>query len=617
MEGDTLAAVAESAPMSGGSMPPECGGTQPTAPDEFSEEVVLQEGPALKLGDRIGRGAMGVVVAAWQRQIGRDVAIKRVLAGKNKARLSRTLRQEAVATGMLEHPNIVPVHDLVEGPDGPWMIMKRVRGEPWSQLLRNPELCAQHLDDRDPLEFHLNVLMAVCRALSYAHERGILHRDIKPDNIMVGQFGQVYLMDWGLAVALTPTPGLPLASELRGLAGTPAFMAPEMALGGGGLCVQSDVYLLGANLHYLLTGRGVHRGRSAKDILKLVRAGEVPEYGPEVPEGLATIARACLQRDPAQRPATVESVRRRLAAFLRHRAAQQILTEAGERARRVEELLKSALAGQDDPTAIRAAIAQARFGFELGLRQWPESEARHELVGLIENCVRYEVHRGNAESAAALLSELEAAPKALTEQVRALEAQTQVQRGAMTELHRIQRDADPRQAASFRALLTVLLGLFALIACTAMNLVHLYVRPVGVSQVLPTVGIFTVVGVAGGVFYLARGVNRAAREHTLMLMIISCALGLHWTAAWYAGLALDITIAGNALLSGAVLVVGGLVVDRAMLVSAPPFLLCLPAALVWPDAALFVFGLASLASLAAYSYVTVRRPGQLPERLTA
>jgi serine/threonine-protein kinase len=167
---------------------------------------------------------MGVVDAVWQRSLDREVAIKRLVAKPNRTHVEALLA-EAGMMGRLEHPNIVPVHALGACPNrGPLLVMKRVRGIAWSELLKDPEHPAwgAHVEDR--LDRNLEILVAICNACHFAHSRGIIHRDIKPQNVMVGDYGEVYLMDWGIATTAESPP----SSEVLG---SPAYMAPELALG--------------------------------------------------------------------------------------------------------------------------------------------------------------------------------------------------------------------------------------------------------------------------------------------------------------------------------------------------------------------------------------------------
>ena len=143
------------------------------------------------------------------------------------------------------------------------------------------------------------MLIAVCRALRFAHDRGVLHRDLKPANVMIGRFGEVYLLDWGIAVGLREDVGLPLASAQVRVAGSPAFMSPEMAWGDGpSLSVRSDVYLLGSNLFHVLSGRYLHDGATADAALQQARQGTRPKLG-GVPAELRQLVERCTAVAPA------------------------------------------------------------------------------------------------------------------------------------------------------------------------------------------------------------------------------------------------------------------------------------------------------------------------------
>ena len=176
----------------------------PTLPDHSG--AVRQTGERFVLGSTIGEGGMGLVHLAEQRMLRREVAIKTVKPEHVAPLTVRKLLQEGWITGRLEHPNIVPVHDLEIDDEGrPLLVLKKVEGAAWAELLADPALVKQRLvservrsrpTDEDVLEWHVGVLSQVCRALSYAHSRGIVHRDLKPDNVMIGAFGEVYVLDW-------------------------------------------------------------------------------------------------------------------------------------------------------------------------------------------------------------------------------------------------------------------------------------------------------------------------------------------------------------------------------------------------------------------------------------
>ncbi len=262
-----------------------------------------------ELGDVIGAGGMGQVISARQTALDRTVAAKFL---RGKAGDAGALVREAIITGRLEHPNIVPVHVLaVTSAGAPFFTMKRIEGTPWSTALAAGQ----------PLLEALEVLGRVCDAVAFAHARDVLHRDVKPSNVMVGNFGEVYLVDWGLAVSLTPDTVLPLAST-SSFAGTPAYLAPEMAAGDGpALCPQTDVYLLGATLYEVLTGRPPHQGAGPGDAVSVALEGKVPVFEASVPPRLAAICRKAMAKLPAERHASAQAFKEAITGYLRHREA--------------------------------------------------------------------------------------------------------------------------------------------------------------------------------------------------------------------------------------------------------------------------------------------------------
>jgi len=208
--------------------------------------------PSEALGDiqvtgTLGEGGMGRVLLAEQRSLRREVALKTLKDPAAETVYVDALVREGVVTGHLEHPNITPVHQLgVDASGRPVLVMKRISGVAWSRLLADPEHQAWGTlgakpDDR--LRAHVEILLQVANALALAHSRGVLHRDVKPDNVMIGEFGEVYLVDWGVALELPGDAGP------RHLVGTPQFLAPEMLDAQLPLGPGTDVYLLGATLH--------------------------------------------------------------------------------------------------------------------------------------------------------------------------------------------------------------------------------------------------------------------------------------------------------------------------------------------------------------------------------
>jgi len=230
-------------------------GTEPVA------RISIRDVPEYDLGEVIGRGGMGEVVVAHHRNIGRDVALKRMRAEKPSAENVDRFLREAKIQARLDHPSIAPVHELGYDSDGlPYFTMKRVAGTTLAELLARRTERVQRF---------LRALVDVCLAVDLAHARGIVHRDLKPSNIMLGDYGEVYVLDWGVARILTP--GDKRASthsddaisfdgltQVGALIGTPGYMAPEQARGEP-VGPKADVYSLGAILFEILSGEPLHK----------------------------------------------------------------------------------------------------------------------------------------------------------------------------------------------------------------------------------------------------------------------------------------------------------------------------------------------------------------------
>lgn len=395
------------------------------------------------MGDVLGKGGMAEVRLAEQRSLGRSVAVKIARGAANHPTAVRRALQEAWITALLEHSNIVPVYDISQDDQGrPQILMRAIAGQPWHGLLRRgPEAIRALSGEEEPLAWNVRVLIQICHALSYAHERGILHRDVKPENVMIGAHGEVHLLDWGLAVALDERypPWIPRATDEDRLVGTPRYIAPEMTLAQGRLLTnRTDVYLVGGTLHEVLTGRPPHAGPRSLEALLAGVPEFVPAFDPDVPAALAGLCRACLSAAPADRPPTVDAVRAELAHWLDTRQAVAIETEA----RGHLEALTLALAeAHPDRPTIHARFAAARFGFRQAIREWPDHPTagdglRQTLIGMVE----HELARGRPEVAQPLLAELTNPADELVARVHNALADRQAEQD---RLDRLAHDADP------------------------------------------------------------------------------------------------------------------------------------------------------------------------------
>ena len=294
---------------------------------EVSAEVARAEGiplPAnLRLQREIGRGVMGRIHPAIDRNLLRPVALKRLAKELAVTPFYRDgFIAEAQMTGQLEHPNIVPVHELGVSPEGvPYFTMKLVRGVGFDAWLR-----ARPTGTAERVPLGLEIFLKVCDAIAYAHDRGVVHRDLKPDNVMVGDFGKVYVMDWGLArlTRARPRSGSAAQMEARGPVGTPPYMSPEQARGDPDeMDERTDVFGLGAILYQIVSGQ-VPYGRinDAQQILGRALAGQtVPIEEAMKQRPLARRMRAIVTQaiaaDPQQRYASVAELAEDVRRFLR------------------------------------------------------------------------------------------------------------------------------------------------------------------------------------------------------------------------------------------------------------------------------------------------------------
>ena len=315
-----------------------------TAPASQSTEPTARPPANYVLGELLGRGGMGEVVLAEDRKIGRRVAIKRMRAAEPSPDAVARFLREARIQAHLDHPAIVPVHELGTDSAGrPYFTMKRLAGTTLHDLLRTGTATLQKL---------LRAFVDVCLAIELAHTRGVIHRDLKPANIMLGDYGEVYVLDWGVARVVgdvelggVVVPAVDGETEQGTVLGTIGYMSPEQ-LRGEDVTTATDVYALGAILFEILTGQPLHpRGAAMESTLAETAwspAQRVPERGiaPELDAACA----AALVADPTARPRAGEladrvqryldgdrDLERRRALAAEHLTAAQAALAAGER----------------------------------------------------------------------------------------------------------------------------------------------------------------------------------------------------------------------------------------------------------------------------------------------
>ncbi|MFN0249801.1 MAG: serine/threonine-protein kinase [Kofleriaceae bacterium] len=325
-----------------------------------------------QLRDVIGQGGMGEVVLAVDGAFGREVAVKRVRREKPGAEEYARFVREAKVQGRLDHPAVVPVHDLAMDANGrPLFVMKKLVGTEMKALLERVT------DDADPVAARRRLLRAfadVCLAVEFAHSRGIVHRDLKPSNIMLGDFGEVYVIDWGIARAIADPGDEAVSDEARDSArdlalatgdtragtvmGTPAYMAPEQLLGLR-VGIGADIYALGCILFEIAAGDQLHRGaRTIASALNSVDARPSQRRADSPPELDAICVRAT-SREIAARFGSARALGAAVQAFLdgdrdvaaRKELAQHHITEARAAIARGD--------GEDDRRAAMRAAGRA------------------------------------------------------------------------------------------------------------------------------------------------------------------------------------------------------------------------------------------------------------------
>jgi serine/threonine protein kinase/tetratricopeptide (TPR) repeat protein len=264
-----------------------------------------------ELLEEVGRGGQGVVFRARQKSLNRTVALKVISLGQwaSKAHLKR-FRLEAEAAARLEHPGIVPIHEVGERDGSCYFSMKFVEGGQLDEVVKRKPM---------PIRCAAELIAKVARTVHYAHEHGILHRDIKPGNILLDAKGEPHLTDFGLARLVESESSV---TQTLDVLGTPSYMAPEQAVGNNAAVASvTDVYGLGAVLYQLLTGQPPFAGGATYETIKLLLDTE-PRHprllNPKIDRDLATICLKCLEKDPKRRYSSALALAEDLERWLKH-----------------------------------------------------------------------------------------------------------------------------------------------------------------------------------------------------------------------------------------------------------------------------------------------------------
>ena len=264
-----------------------------------------------ELLEEVGRGGQGVVFRARQKSLNRTVALKVISLGQwaSKAHLKR-FRLEAEAAASLEHPGIVPIHEVGERDGSCYFSMKFVEGGQLDEVARREPM---------PIRRAVELIAKVARTVHYAHEHGILHRDIKPGNILLDAKGEPHLTDFGLARLVESESSV---THTLDVLGTPSYMAPEQAVGNNAAVSSvTDVYGLGAVLYQLLTGQPPFAGGATYETIKLLLDTEPRQprlLNPKIDRDLSTICLKCLEKDPKRRYSSALALAEDLERWLKH-----------------------------------------------------------------------------------------------------------------------------------------------------------------------------------------------------------------------------------------------------------------------------------------------------------
>jgi eukaryotic-like serine/threonine-protein kinase len=321
--------------------------SKPTDSNAAPAQVLTREAAdRFEYVGQVGAGGMGAVHCVRDKNLLHEVAMK-VLSPSLAAdpRYVRRFLAEAQIQAQLDHPNIAPVHDLTVDDRGTnYFTMRLVRGRSMAAWIASAHLSPTPAETMHEM---LGAFLKVCDAVAFAHSRGVLHLDIKPENIIMEDFGTVYLMDWGLSrlsardresgdgVVLSPEAA---GGVVTGVVGSPSYMSPEQAQGADSLLSErTDVFGLGAVLYAILAGRPLYLGESMDEVLEQARGGQMPSL-PDAPRGvplpapMCQIVRKALAADPGDRYQSVLDLKRDVEGFLQGGITFPIKTfSAGER----------------------------------------------------------------------------------------------------------------------------------------------------------------------------------------------------------------------------------------------------------------------------------------------
>ncbi len=407
-----------------------------------------------QLQGEIARGGMGAILKGRDTDLGRDLAIKVLLdAHKNKPEIVQRFIEEAQIGGQLQHPGIAPIYELGQFADKrPFFAMKLVKGETLSKLLADRK---EVVAERGKF---IGIFEQICQTMAYAHSRGVIHRDLKPANIMVGAFGEVQVMDWGLAKVLpaggtadekkardkqqgqsiiqtlrskvgSDTPGsigsVGSQTQMGSVMGTPAYMPPEQALGEiDHLDERADVFGLGAILCEILTGKPPYVGNDGTQVFRMASRGKLADCFQRLEAcgadaELIALTKHCLELEPQNRPRDAGVLAERVSGYLESvetklRETERANFDAQVRAEELHRRQKLAF------SAGAAIVASLVIGISVSV--WQAARANREAKRAEDAAI---LAQSQEQLAVAKIEELRATAPAFAEQARALAAKEQ------------------------------------------------------------------------------------------------------------------------------------------------------------------------------------------------
>jgi eukaryotic-like serine/threonine-protein kinase len=471
----------------------------------------------------IAQGGMGIIFRAQQTIPKRNVAVKRTKQiGTEQEYL---LLQEALVAGSLEHPNIVPIHQIRRCENGQIeIIMKLVQGTTLLELLKNQKKSI--LSTKDPL----HILSQVCNALNFAHKNRVIHRDIKPANIMIGEFGETYLLDWGIAVQLDH-----LIFSPDEIVGTLSYMAPEMLSGvSADITICTDVYLLGATLHEILTGKKRHHG-DTNTILHSIKESLPYEYPDTIPTPLAELANDACNKDPLLRPSSVLEFQSRLEAYLQHRLAIDLLETGKREMDKVSSIIKTTNTFSLERMKLYHHLDRARFAFEKAI-DIDESfaDAKVALQEMTDQLTITLLNEGNVDVAVWFAHASKNLSAEIREKLNIALQEKDAKAIEQNRLAELGKKIDPEKSKHSRKILTI--SVFVCAIFFIFYVITLLELKVEISQIdLLHQGVFLLIPTILVLGFARKKLLFDPMGHRAALTIIACVIGVvltRWTGVF-------------------------------------------------------------------------------------